>query len=100
MKFLVGPENGHAGGGGVWAFLTFRLVRDIPWAEKPHVFLVVHLHRVVENEKEEREPEHPLDGEVKGSHLAPEGAGVDQGLAPGPTSFPGGPLHFVSLGQD
>ena len=102
LNVLIFVKNGHAavGSGGVWAFPTFSLVHDITGAEKPHVLLVVHLHQVVEEEKEEREPEHPLDGEVKGSHLAPEEAGVDQGLAPGPNSFPGGSLHFVSLRQD
>ena len=63
--------------------------------------MVVQLHRVVEEEKEERDPDHPLDREVEGPHLATtERGAADKGLEPGPTSLPRGPLHFVSLGQD
>ena len=85
-------------GGGVRADcpFAFRIVPDIVRAKKAKVPLVVKLQEVVEDEKEDRDPEHPQDGEVEGSHLTPESAGVDEAFAP----FPRGPLDFASLGQD
>ena len=87
-------------GGGVRADcpFAFRIVPDIIRAKKAPVQLVVKLQEVVEDEKEERDPEHPMDGEVEGSYLTPESAG--EAYAPGPCSSPRGPLDFASPGQD
>ena len=90
-------------GGGVRADcpFAFRIVPDIVRAKKAKVPLVVKLQEVVEDEKEDREQDHPQHGEVEGSHLTPESAGVDgEAFAPGPSSCPRGPLDFTSLGQD
>mgnify|MGYP007023157159 CR=1 FL=1 len=69
-------------------------------AKKAPVQLVVKLQKVVEDEKEERNQEHPQHGEVEGSHLTPESAEVDEAFAPGPTSLPRGALDFASPGQE
>ena len=99
LKLPVGPQNRQASVG-VWAFLTFRLVPDIAGAKIAQVPLVVQLHQVVEDEKEDREQDHPDHGEVKGSQVTPESTGVGDGFAPGPTSLPRGPLDFASPGQE
>ena len=62
--------------------------------------MVVQLHQVVEDEKEDREQDHPDHGEVKGSQVTPESTGVGDGFAPGPTSLPRGPLDFASPGHE
>ena len=57
------------------------------------VCLVLPLDDIVEEEKDGREPDHPLDGEVEGPHLA--------AINPGEETLPRRLLGFpTSLGQD
>ena len=84
LKCPVGSEDRQASIG-VWAFLTFCLAPDTLGAKIATVCLVIQLHYIVEEKKDGREPDHPLDGEEKGSTL--------EGIHPGgelcPRRLPG-----------
>ena len=72
--------------------LALILVPDPVGAEEALVVLVVPLQHIVEDKEDEREPEHPLDGELERSQLAR--------IEPGRPSSPRALFHLSSLGQD